>query len=101
MVTKAVQQFVDFLEYTSELFGDFVAERPIRLSDLNTRKEEVTLHNSRNRCLPLRDRSGRRVFVGVGSCDFDLDGFLRFKIIMYLHWVASEDVTTTKEITAQ
>ena len=98
VVNKAVQRFVDFLEHTSELFGDFVAERPISLMDFfNTRKEEVALHNSRNQYLPFRDRSGRRVFVGVGSCGFDLDPILRFKIIMYLHWVASEDVETQRK----
>ena len=39
-VTKAVQRFINFLELTSELFGDFVAERPIQLSDFKTKKEK-------------------------------------------------------------
>ena len=95
---KAVQRMIHFLELTSELFGDYVADRPIRLSDFNTRQEEVALRNSRNQYLPFRDRSGRRVFVGVGSCDLDLDPDLRYKIITFLHWVtAAEDDIETQQ----
>mmetsp|Transcript_8875 Transcript_8875/g.19165 ORF Transcript_8875/g.19165 Transcript_8875/m.19165 type:complete len:387 (+) Transcript_8875:164-1324(+) len=95
---KAVQRMIHFLELTSELFGDYVADRPIQLSDFNTRREEVALHNSRNQYLPFRDRSGRRVFVGVGSCDLNLDPDLRFKIIIFLHWMtAAEDDIETQQ----
>ena len=57
---------MNFLKFTSELFGDFVAERPIQIFDFDTKKEQITLQNSRLQYLPFRDRSGRRVFVGVG-----------------------------------
>lgn len=97
VVTKAIQRFVSFLKHTSELFGDFVAERPIRLSDFTKGTELSALLNSRNQYLPFRDRSGRRVLVGVGTCDFDIDLVLRFKIIMFLHWVASEDIETQRK----
>lgn len=96
-VPKAVKRFVKFLELNTELFGDYAAERPIRISDFNNRKEEVTLQNSRNQYLPFRDRSGKRVFVGVGNCDLNIDFDLRYKIMMYLHWVASEDVETQQK----
>ncbi len=98
-VPKAVQRFVCFLELTRELFGDFVAERPVHIDDFNTRKEEVVLQNSRNQYLPFRDRSGRRIFVGVGHCDFhtDITPELRYKIVLYLHWVISEDIETQQK----
>lgn len=96
-VPKAVKRFVEFLELTTDLFGDYVAERPIRISDFSNRKEEVALQNSRNQYLPFRDRSGKRVMVGVGYCDFHLDFDLRCKIMTYLHWVASEDVETQQK----
>jgi len=57
----------------------------------------MALQNSRNQYLPFRDRSGRRVMVGVGACAYDLDTVLMFKIIMYLHWVVSEDVETQRK----
>lgn len=92
-VDKAVQRLIDFLDFMSELFGDFVAERPVSLSDF-TKEEEMKLTQSRYQFLPFRDRSGRRVLVGVGNCNFHLDRILRYKIFMYLLWVASEDVET-------
>mmetsp|Transcript_12545 Transcript_12545/g.26405 ORF Transcript_12545/g.26405 Transcript_12545/m.26405 type:complete len:541 (+) Transcript_12545:151-1773(+) len=96
-VDKAVRRLISFLEFTSDLFGDYVAERPIQLSDFNTKDEELALQNSRNQFLPFRDRSGRRILAGVGSCDFHLDYRLRYKILMYMHWVASEDVESQRK----
>lgn len=98
-VSKAVQRLVRFLELTCEVFGDFVAERPIQIDDFNTRKEEVALYNSRNQYLPFRDRSGRRIFVGVGHCDFEssIPPELRCKMTMFLHWVVSEDIETQQK----
>ena len=96
-VQRAVQRLINFLEFTSEVFGDFVAERPISVFDFNSKEEESALQNSRNQYLPFRDRSGRRVFTGVGHCDFQLSHILRFKIMIYLHWVVSEDVETQRK----
>ena len=96
-VTKAVQRFINFLEFTSELFGDFVAERPIRLSDFKTKEEKAALRNSRTQYLPFRDRSGRRVCAVVGTCGLHLDVALHCKILMYLHWVVSEDIETQRK----
>mmetsp|Transcript_101 Transcript_101/g.244 ORF Transcript_101/g.244 Transcript_101/m.244 type:complete len:546 (-) Transcript_101:313-1950(-) len=96
-VSKAVRRLVCFLELARELFGDYVADRPIRISDFNDRREEVALQNSRNQYLPFRDRSGRRVLVGVGHCDFSLAPELRYKIMLYLHWVVSEDIETQQK----
>eukprot|EP00534_Pseudo-nitzschia_fraudulenta_P004390 CAMPEP_0201126250 /NCGR_PEP_ID=MMETSP0850-20130426/25300_1 /ASSEMBLY_ACC=CAM_ASM_000622 /TAXON_ID=183588 /ORGANISM="Pseudo-nitzschia fraudulenta, Strain WWA7" /LENGTH=538 /DNA_ID=CAMNT_0047394611 /DNA_START=30 /DNA_END=1646 /DNA_ORIENTATION=+ len=96
VVEKAVQRMIDFLEFMSELFGDYVCERPVRISDFS-REEEAALQNSRNQYLPFRDRSGRRVLAGVGTCNFHLDMELRFKILMFLHWSVSEDVETQQK----
>jgi len=96
-VPKAVNRFVQFLELSCELFGDCVAHRPMQITDFRTRKEEVALHNSRNQYLPFRDRSGRRVYVGVGRCDFDIEPYLRYKIILFCHWIASEEVETQQK----
>eukprot|EP00533_Pseudo-nitzschia_delicatissima_P013490 CAMPEP_0197264794 /NCGR_PEP_ID=MMETSP1432-20130617/2004_1 /TAXON_ID=44447 /ORGANISM="Pseudo-nitzschia delicatissima, Strain UNC1205" /LENGTH=568 /DNA_ID=CAMNT_0042729467 /DNA_START=55 /DNA_END=1761 /DNA_ORIENTATION=+ len=95
-VDQAVERFVNFLEFTAELYGDFVAKRPISISDFDP-KEETALLNSRVQYLPFRDRSGRRVCVSVGTCNFDLDHDLRFKILIYLHWVISEDIETQRK----
>ena len=93
---KAYTRFENFLYFTSLLYGDFVADRPISLSDF-TAKEQLTLQNSRVQYLPFRDRSGRRILVNVGSCNFELDATLRFKIAMFLHWVVSEDIETQQK----
>ncbi len=95
-VDKAIERFVNFLEFTAELYGDFVADRPISISDFDPR-EETALLNSRVQYLPFRDRSGRRVCCSVGTCNFDLDNDLRFKILIYLHWVVSEDIETQRK----
>jgi len=95
-VQKAVQRLVNFLDFSSEIYGDFVANRPISISDFNS-KEETALQNSRCQYLPFRDRSGRRVSVGVGTANFDLDIKLRCKINLYLHWVVSEDIETQRK----
>jgi hypothetical protein len=95
-VDKAVQRFIDFLKFMTELFGDFVSERPVQLSDFS-REEETALMNSRIQYLPLRDRSGRRVLCGVGNLNYHLDVLLRYKFSMFQHWVSSEDVETQKK----
>ena len=110
---KAVTRFVCFLEFAQELFGNFVAERPISIGDFETtpktadkknrvsgddKTELKTLMNSRCQLLNSRDRSGRRVLIYCGSCNHDTsDLILRYKIIMYLYWIASEDIETQQK----
>jgi len=96
MVEKAVQRLLNFLQHMARIFGDFVADRPICISDFNA-KEETALQNSRNQYLPFRDRSGRRVCAGVGSCNYHLGSILRSKILTYLHWVISADIETQRK----
>ncbi len=105
----AAKRFVNFFELALEVFGDFVADRPMRLTDFmetpkgGGRLKRYQLHakkafgNSMIQYMPFRDRSGRRVKVGVGGCNSELDLFLRIKINMLLDWIASEDVETQQK----
>jgi hypothetical protein len=104
----AAKRFVKFFDLAMEVFGDFVADRPIYLSDFfestaggrikrSQQHEKKALANSRIQYLSFRDRSGRRVKVGVGDCNADLDLFLRIKINLLLDWIASEDVETQQK----
>lgn len=105
----AAKRFVNFFELAMEVFGDFVADRPMRLTDFmetpkgGGRLKRSQLHgkkafsNSKIQYMPFRDRSGRRVKVGVGDCNSELDLFLRIKINMLLDWIASEDVETQQK----
>jgi hypothetical protein len=105
---EAAKRFVNFLNLAGEVFGDFVADRPIRLSDFleapgggmlrrYQQHEKKALSNSKVQFLPFRDRSGRRVKVGVGDCNSKLALFLRIKINLLLDWIASEDVETQQK----
>lgn len=96
IVDKAVQKMICFLEFVAELFGDYVADRPIRLSDF-TRDEETTLMSSRHSYLPFRDKMGRRVLVALGDLDLLMELRVRFKIFMFLQWITAEDVETQKK----
>lgn len=95
-VPKSVNRLVLFLEFTHELFGDAVADRPIRLSDLST-QELIAFRNSRNQFLPFRDRSGRKVMMGVGCCNFHLPLKMRFRMMMLLIWKGAQDVETQRK----
>ena len=94
---NAVKRFIGFLVFAQELYGDFVADRPIQLSDFKTQTEKRTLANIPIHFLPFRDRSGRRVYVAVGSCGYDIEPKLRCKILWYMFWVASEDVESQRK----
>ena len=102
---KAVKRFVSFLEFSTAIFGNFIADRPPKITDVynnnnnnNSNREEIrALQNSRAQYLPFRDRSGRRIHCLVGKVGFDLEFILRCKIVMYLHWIASEDIETQQK----
>ena len=105
----AARRFLKFFELARDVFGDFVAERPPVLSDFMESTEQggrgrryqqhakKAFSNSRIQYLPFRDRSGRRVKVGVGECNSELDLILRIKINLLLDWIASEDVETQQK----
>ena len=94
---KAAIRFVKFLKFSQELYGDFVADRPIQLSDLKTREEKRALTNVSFQFLPFRDRSGRRVFAAVGTCGYDIEPKLRNKVLWYMCWIASEDIESQRK----
>lgn len=95
-VVKAVERFNNFLEFSSEVFGDYVADRPFAISDFDS-KEQTLFANSRTQYLPFRDRSGRRVCASVGACNFDIEPKLKFKMLMLMHWVVCEDIETQQK----
>ena len=92
---KAVKRFVSFLELTRELFGDFVSERPIIFDDFSV-KDSSFLEKSRTQWLPYRDRSGRRVLVGLGSM-INKNPHVALKFLLYLCWTATEDLETQQK----
>ena len=94
---KAVQRFVNFLVFAQELYGNFVADRPIQISDFKTREEKWALSNVSFQFLPFRDRSGRRVFVSVGACGYDIEPVTRIKALWYMFWIASGDTESQRK----
>lgn len=94
---KAVKRFVNFLVFAQELYGNFVADRPIKISDFKTRQEKWALSNVSFQFLPFRDRSGRRVFVSVGACGYDIEPVTRIKALWYMFWIASEDAESQRK----
>lgn len=94
-VDKAVERFICFLEFASEIFGDYVCEREIVFSDFSS-QEATIIRNSRTQMLPFRDKSGRRVLVSVGNANFDIPLMMRLKITFFFYWQSSEDVETQR-----
>jgi len=91
--TKAARRLVLFLENLVDLFGEYALQRPILLSDFT--EDELQIFRMGNlQLLPFRDRSGRRIVVGVEGLAMQFKSALRFKILYYLLWVASEDLET-------
>lgn len=95
-VEKAVERFICFLEFCSELFGDYICEREMVLSDLNA-QEMTAFRSSRSQYLPFRDRSGRRIMVSVGNNNFHLPMLMIYKLFMFQHWQCSKDVETQRK----
>ncbi len=94
-VDKAVERLICFLDFCSDLFGDYICEREMFFSDFNS--QEVTmLRNSRSQMLPFRDRTGRRVKVSVGNLNMQMHLKTRWKIAMFFYWQASRDVETQR-----
>ena len=96
-VDKAVERLIMFLDFNSDIFGDYICEREMSISDFHTKEEENHLKLSRTQYVQFRDRSGRRILVTVGTCNFHMDVVIRSKILMYLHWTVSEDIETQRK----
>jgi hypothetical protein len=69
-VKKAAIRMVKFLSIASDLFGPFVLQRPVRITDL-TKEEEKIFRMGNIQPLPYRDRAGRTILTWVG--DFGLE----------------------------
>mmetsp|Transcript_27321 Transcript_27321/g.48345 ORF Transcript_27321/g.48345 Transcript_27321/m.48345 type:complete len:524 (+) Transcript_27321:363-1934(+) len=92
-VVKAAKRFLKFLDLLLEYFGTDALMRPIRMSDLGKEEMEI-LRSGQYQLLPFRDRSGRRVIACVGEVGLAFSLFPRMKFLIYLWWVAAEDVET-------
>ena len=68
---KAATRMVEFLDIVTDLFGDYVLERPIKITDFNWEEMQV-LRRGHFQLLPYRDRSGRRIFAFVGGFAMDM-----------------------------
>lgn len=98
-VSTAAAQINDYLEHATELFGDYVLQRPIRISDFS--KEELReFRKGRFQFLPYRDRAGkrgRRIFVVLPDQEWEsMSWNLKRKIRTYMLYVAAEDTEAQK-----
>ena len=63
---KAANRMVNFLDFLSDIFGDYVLKRHLQLTDFSW-DEMQAFRRGHFQLLPYRDRSGRRVFTVVGG----------------------------------
>lgn len=93
---NAASRMVNFLDMASELFGDFALRRQIQMSDFS-REELQHFRVGHQQLLPYRDRTGRRIFASVGGFSVKVPLVTRVKILIYIIFVASEDVETQRK----
>jgi len=110
---KAAKRIVRFLDLACYLFGNFLLERPVRLSDFN-KKELQYIRNGCFQFLPFRDRSSRRIFAIMNPIAYGQDAnaeclgqsvmkrrhgklALTGKIMLYMTWVAGDDIDTQRK----
>lgn len=62
---KAAQRFVNYLNFSFELFGAIALMRPIYFDDL-TKDEQNVLREGSIQLLTCRDRTGRRILTRIG-----------------------------------
>jgi len=97
LVPVAAQRAVKFAEILVDLFGEYALKRPVRLSDFS-KKELQILRFGRYQFLPFGDRSGRRVLALFRDEVWEsFPGRTKAKIMLYLNWVAGNDVETQKK----
>jgi len=91
-VRKAAIRLVRHLDFVLETFDNNkeLLGRPVRLTDLGPKSIKL-LRSGSLQLLPVRDNSGRRVFV-VSSFKRDYDVLTRVQIYFYFQSVLSEDV---------
>mmetsp|Transcript_10674 Transcript_10674/g.25291 ORF Transcript_10674/g.25291 Transcript_10674/m.25291 type:complete len:490 (+) Transcript_10674:246-1715(+) len=94
--SRAAMKMASFLNVVGHLFGEYALQRPIRLSDF-TEEEMQAFRTGNLQLLPFRDRSGRRIIVGVEGLAIQFASKTRYKILFYLLWVAGEDLETQRK----
>jgi hypothetical protein len=63
---KAAVRMANFLDLVSDLFGDYVLKRSLKITDFSWEEMQV-FRSGHFQLLPYRDRSGRRIFAFVGG----------------------------------
>jgi hypothetical protein len=98
-VPTAALRLTKYLALTSQLFGEFALQRPIRISDFS-KVELREFRKGRYQFLPYRDRAGargRRILSVFPDEDWEkMSTVSRTKIWLYLTYVAGEDIETQK-----
>ncbi|KAG7344954.1 hypothetical protein IV203_032485 [Nitzschia inconspicua] len=100
---KAAERLVRFTEYMAEEYDMEVLERPLQMSDLQTksgkRGREVfdCFKSGHTQLLPFRDRSGRMIGVSNGNYAMAYDPEIRYKSYQYILFVASRDIETQQK----
>lgn len=81
---KAAARMVAYLEILDDLFeGNFFLQRPIRITDLS-KAEMKLLRLGIWQLLPYRDRSGRPIYMELGSIGFMMDLRMRVSFLVVL-----------------
>jgi hypothetical protein len=90
---KAAMRLIRFTEYMEREYDMEVLQRPLRLSDLQTksgnRAREVmeSFRSGHSQLFPFRDRSGRRIFVTCGNHSLQYDIDIRVSLFLFLLFV--------------
>jgi len=99
-VKWASEKMVKFLDIILKLFGEFALERAVRLSDFDSRELKY-LREGECQFLPFRDRIGRRILVFLNPLmpreDLLEYQICRAKILIYMTWVAADDVDVQRK----
>jgi len=94
-VKKARQRYLRFLDLMHELHGDIGLKRPLMMTDLTIREMRY-LKKGQMQLLPSRDRVGRRIFAFSGRVDRSFTVREKYRTMMYIFDVCSEDEATQK-----
>lgn len=95
---QAAQRFVNYLDFTYELFGPLALMRPLFLDDLSKEEQNVVKDGSQQ-LLPIRDRMGRRIFSRIGNMGKPGESQAsakNMKVNIYMLQEISSDETTQK-----
>lgn len=91
-IPLVARRLVSWLDIALKLFGEFVLERPVRLTDFS--KQEIQfLRMGRIQFLPFGDRGGRRIMIVLPDEAYEsIPELSKARIHMYMSWIASNDI---------